>query len=253
MKPPDVQHLYFDGRHYDQRYQPFVQDIPFWIGMAQKYGGPILELASGTGRISIPLAKENFRVTGVDISDSMLAETRRKSSEEDVAIEWVRTDIRDFDLQKRFKLIIFPANTICHLLDLDDVEACLRCVKKHLETGGRFVIDVFTPSFDILLRDPTQRYPHSEYPDPNGGGKILVTETNEYDSASQINRIGLFYRLPGREEEFVEELLMRIYFPQELDELLKNSGFEIEAKYGEYDLKRFDSESAKQLIVCRRV
>lgn len=251
VKPADVEHLYFDGRHYDERYRAFMQDLPFWVEMAKEYGDPILELACGTGRVSIPLAKEGFRVTGIDISDSMLAEAKKKLSQASVSVELVKADVRDFDLGKRFSLIIFPANSICHLLTLKDLEACLRCVRRHLERSGRFIIDVFNPRLDILLRNPSQKYPHSEYPDPGGKGTIVVTETNMYNSASQINTIKLFYSLPGREEKVVEELHMRIYFPQELDELMKYNGFQIEEKFGDHGLVPFGPAAQKQLVVCQ--
>jgi ubiquinone/menaquinone biosynthesis C-methylase UbiE len=250
MKPPDVEHLYFDGRHYDQRYRDVTRDIPFWIEQARRYGDPVLELACGTGRVALPLAKEGFRVTGIDISDSMLAQARRKASQEGIAVEWVKADVRDVELGKRFSLVIFPANAICHLLELEDFEACLACVRRHLSTEGRLIIDVFNPRLDILLRDSAKRYPHGEYPDPDGKGTVVVTENNVYDRASQVNHIKLFYRLPGQEDELVEELKMRIYFPQELDALLKYNGFVIESKFGDYDEKPFASDSPHQLIVC---
>ena len=249
MKPPDIEHLYFDGRHYDQRYIP-SEDIPFWINQVKRYGVPVLELACGTGRVSIPLAKGGFKVTGIDISDSMLAEAKKKSLQENVAVEWIKVDIRDFDLGKKFPLIIFPANTICFLYELDELEACLSCVKRHLRPNGRFIIDVFNPRLDILLRDPEKRYPHSEYPDPDTQVTIKVMENNIYDSASQVNSIKLFYKLPRKAEEIVEELNMRIYFPQELDSLLKYNGFRIEAKFGNHDEKPFKSESIKQMVIC---
>lgn len=250
MKPPDIGHLYFDGRHYDQRFQDLTQDIPFWIRQAKKYGDTVLELACGTGRIAMPLAREGFLVTGIDISDSMLAEARRKSSREGTVVEWIQADIRNFELRKKFSLVIFPFTTICHLLDLEDLEACFSCTRRHLRPSGRFIIDVFNPRLDILLRNPEGRYSHSKYPDPDSRGTITVTENNVYDTSSQINRIKLFYKFPERTEEVVEELNMRIYFPQELDALLKYNGFRIEAKFGNYDERPFTSEAPKQLIVC---
>ena len=250
MKPPDIEHLYFDGKHYDQMYKGFVQDIPFWISQVKKVGGPVLELACGTGRVAIPLAKEGFQVTGIDISDSMLAEARRKSSEEGEFVEWVKADIRDFELGKKFLLIIFPFNALCHLLEVEDLETCLSCVRRHLIPSGRFIIDVFNPRLDILLRNPEERYPHSEYLDPDSRGMIKVTENNVYDSSSQVNFIKLYYKLHGLAEETIRELNMRIYFPQELDVLLRYNGFKIEAKLGDYDETPFTSESPKQLIIC---
>jgi hypothetical protein len=123
-------------------------------------------------------------------------------------------------------------------------------VNRHLSPGGRFIIDLFNPSLKILLRDPDQRYPHSEYPDPDTRAAIKVTENNVYDTASQVNHIRLYYQLPEQAKETVEELKMRIYFPRELDAVLGYNGFKIEAKLGDYDETPFTSESPKQLIIC---
>ena len=244
-------HLYFDGRHYDQRLIRYRQDLPFWFEMAEQCGDPILELGCGTGRVAIPLAKRGHIVTGVDLSHSMLAQALRKSKAEDASVAWVMSDMRDFALKRKFPLVIATINTLCHLLTLEELEACLASVKRHLTPGGRFVIDVFNPSLDILLRDPEERYAHSEYQDLRGQGTIMVTQTNMYDAATQINRITLFYRFPDRKDEITEELKMRIYFPKELDELLIYNGFTIEEKFGDYEKTPFRPGSPKQLLVCK--
>lgn len=238
--------LFFDGEHYDRRVK-FSEDIPFWLNQAKRYGAPILELGCGTGRVAIPLAKAGFSVTGIDLSDSMLSQAQKKAKSENVEVEWIIGDIRNFDLNKKFQLIIFPLNTICHLYTLEDLEGCLLCVKKHLKPNGRFITSTFNPRLDILMRDPSKHYPHAEYEGPDG--KVVVTETNWYDRAKQINNIKLFYRY--KDKEVIENLTMRIYFPQELDALLKYNGFEIEYKYGDYDESPFMSDSPWQLVVCK--
>lgn len=250
MEPPDINHLYYQGRHYDKRYQVITEDIPFWIRRAKEFGDPILELGSGTGRVSIPLAKHGFLVTGIDISDSMTTEARRKAVHEGVEIEFIKGDIRDFQLGRKFNLIIFPLNTICHFLVLEDLEACLSCVRGHLLPEGRFVIDAFVPSQERLARDPRERFLNAEYQHPDGEGTVIVRESNEYDPASQINRVRLYYEIPGMREEIVEELDMRMFFPKELDALLKYNGFKIDAKYGDYEDTGFSSNSPKQMVVC---
>jgi hypothetical protein len=136
-----------------------------------------------------------------------------------------------------------------HLHSVDDIESCFFYVKKHLKTKGRFIIDIFNPRLDILLRNPTKRCPHAAYPDPNGKGVIKVTENNTYDDAAQINKIKLYYKIGNREEK-VEELNMRIFYPQEIDALLKYNGFTIEKKFGNYDEITFRSGSPKQIIIC---
>jgi len=243
--------IYLDGRHYDQLFINGSEDLPFWISQVNQYGDPILELACGTGRITVALAQVGFNVTGIDNADGMLGEARRKSAEAGVEVEWVKVDIREFNLSKAFSLIILPANTLCHLLDLGDFEACLANVRNHLAPDGRFVIDVFVPKMELLINKPDERYPFSEYDDPDGRGRIVVTESYAYESDTQIKRIKTYHSIPGEDEEIEGELNMRMYFPQELDALLKYNGFVLECKYGSYNQTIFDNESEKQLVVCR--
>jgi len=251
MTQEKIADIYLDGRHYDQLFTNGSEDLPFWISQANQYGDPILELACGTGRIAVALAQVGFNVTGIDNAEGMLREARRKSAEAGVEVEWVKADMRDFDLGKAFSLIILPFNTLCHLLDLGDFEACLASVRNHLAPNGRFVIDVFVPKMELLINKPDERYPFSEYDDPDGRGRIAVTESYVYESDTQIKRIKTYHSIPGEDAEIEGELNMRMYFPQELDALLKYNGFVLECKYGSYDQTAFDIESEKQLIVCR--
>jgi len=251
MKSADSERLYHDGRHYDLQFKDHTCDIPFYLRQVRKYGEPVLELACGTGRMAIPLAEEGFQVVGLDVSTSMLSEARRKAVERKVQIEWVEADCRSFRLNRKFKLILFPFTTIALLHDLESVEACLACVSNHLRDGGAFILDYLNPRVDYFLRDPTKRYPVAEYPDPDGKGQVVVTENNIYDAAHQINHVKWYYKIDGQ-AEIVEDLDMRIFYPQELDALLHYNGFTIEAKFGSYDETPFESSSAKQLIVCHR-
>lgn len=250
MKPLDCADLYSDGRHYDLQTRDFVDDIPFYLGQIKKYGQPVLELACGTGRITIPLAEKGVRISGLDVSEPMLAQAKRKAAKKGIQVEWIKADCRSFQLNQKFHLIFIPVNSITHLHDLESLEALFSCVKEHLTDKGRFVIDVFNPRLDILMRDPTKRYPVAEYPDPDGQGTVIVTENNVYDAASQTNRIKWYYKAGEGKEERVIENNMRILFPQELDVLLHHNGFVIEAKFGNYDQTPFASGSPKQLIVC---
>ena len=90
-----------------------------------------------------------------------------------------------------------------------------------------------------------------EYEDPDGNGTVVLTENNVYDRASQLNHIKWYFSIGGRDVA-VEELNMRVFYPQELDALLKYNGLPVEAKYGDYDESPFGSDSAKQSVVCRK-
>jgi ubiquinone/menaquinone biosynthesis C-methylase UbiE len=252
MNPSDTEELLYDGRHYDLVNEDVVEDIPFFLRQAKKYGEPVLELACGTGRITIPLAEQGIHITGLDINDSMLAQARRKSTEKGLDIEWLKSDCRDFDLNRKFNLIFIPFNTIAHLLDSKSIESCFACARRHLADQGRFIVDIFNPRLEILIRDPSKRYPVYEYDDPDGRGNVVVTENNVYERDTQINRLRWYYRFADQTEEIVQKVDMRIYYPQELGMLLHYNGYSVEHKFGNYDEAPFNSSSPKQIAVCRK-
>src|SRR5258706_7499137 len=131
--------LYYNGRHYDAQHKNFAVDIPFYLEQAVNYGDPILELACGTGRVTIPIAKSGFDITGIDISSGMLNSAAVDAAEAGAKVNFIKGDIRSFELEKKFALIIFPYNAIAHLLDLKSVIACFLHVKKHLGKKGKFI------------------------------------------------------------------------------------------------------------------
>jgi len=249
MKPIDFNDLYWDGQHYDLQNRDYVNDIPFYLRKARQYSEPVLELACGTGRITIPIAEQGIDITGLDISEPMISYAKKKAKEKNVTVGWVKADCRNFKLDRKFNLIFFPFNSIAHLHDLESIKSCFYCVKMHLKDEGRFIIDIFNPRLDILIRDSSMRYPVAEYPDPNGKGTVVITENNLYDTSTQINRIKWYYKI-GSEPEVMKELNMRIFYPQEIDVLLHYNGFKIEDKFGDYDETPFTSTSPKQVIVC---
>lgn len=243
---------YLDGRHYDAKVESrrLFEDIPFYVNNAKDYGDPILELACGTGRVTIPIAQNKLSITGLDILSTMLKEAKRKSKEAGVKIEWIEADMSKFDLNKKFNLILIPGCAFNALLDLKSVEECLICVKKHLKPNGGFIFDAFNPNLDILVRDPSKIYPNAEYQDPDGRGLVTVKESTKYDKASQILLWRLSYSIADKIISKSSKMKLRIFFPQELDALLKYNGFNIKAKYGDSNYIPFDSNSGRQIFVC---
>lgn len=243
---------YLDARHYDLKTKALmrdrINDIPFYLNKAREYGDPILELACGTGRVTIPIAKEGFSIMGLDLLNSMLKEARKKSKEENFNIEWIEGDMTNFYLNRKFNLIIIPAVAFNWILDDDNIEKCLECIKKHLLPKGRVIITAFNPDLEILARDPTKIVPNAEYPDPDGKGIITIGESTIYDKTTQILIVKYHYIIEGK--ELINELKLRIFFPRELDMILKYNGFIIDDKYGEYDESPFTPDSRQQIITC---
>jgi SAM-dependent methyltransferase len=251
MKETKVPWIYSDGRHYDLMLDARGQtdyDVEFYLQQVRTNQGPVLELACGTGRITIPLAQETS-ITGLDYSKAMLDFAKLKAKKEGLDIEFIQGDMTNFELNKKFGLILITGNAFAHLETREMVEGCLSCVKRHLSEDGRLILNTFNPSLAILTRNPTEEFPHAEYPDPDGNGTVIITESNKYDSATQINKLQLHFKLGAKEETYPVNL--RMFFPQELDMLLHYNGFKVEKIFGAYDGRKFDSDSHGQIVVCR--
>ena len=244
--------IYGDARLYDALagVMGAGSDLGYWSEQCRRYGGPVLELACGSGRLTAPLAAQGVEIEGLDISDPMLAVAREKAAAQGQSILWHQADMTDFDLGHRYSIIFFPVNSIAHLLHWRDLEKCLACVRRHLADGGRFLIDYFNPALGVLLRDSGGEYPVGEFAHPEDGTQVVVTESNVYDTATQINHIHWRWQFESGRPDVMSYLPMRVYFPQELDALLANAGFTIAEKYGSYSLSPFTNLSQKQLIVA---
>lgn len=251
-KRPGEDSMYLDGRFYDlvtesQRYTD--QGVVFFLEQARKYGGPVLDLACGTGRIAIPLAAAGISVVGLDLSEPMLEHAQEKATSEGLQVEWMRGDMTNFDLQRKFNLIIMAGNAFAHLETLESLERCLLSVRRHLTREGRFIFDTFNPSLKILTRDSSPRFPVTEFSDPDSGEQVVVTETCAYDKSSQLYRFRRYHQIGQQETSW--DVTLRMYFPQELDALLKYNGFVIDVKYGNHQGGPFESSSRLQILVCR--
>ena len=249
--------LYRDGRHYDAMNRDIVADIPFYVEEAKRAGGPVLELACGTGRLAIPIAQSDIEIVGLDLTPSMLAHAREKAKRAGVAIELIEGDCRSFALGRNFSLIFMGFNSMQHLHDHASLAGLFACVRQHLADGGRFVFDVFNPKLSLLARQPSERKHERDYEDPDGNGTISFDHAVRYDDASQVAHIGCYFTrrgATGEERDFrVEELNMRCFYPQELDLLVRSQGFTLLAKFGNFERKVFTSGDPKQIVVCSKL
>ncbi len=248
MKPVDCADLYSDGRHYDRITSGFLDDLPFYRRRIEEFGQPVLELACGTGRLTIPLRQSGVDIDGIDVSTDMLHLARHKAREAGVRVALGVGDVRQFIRDRRYAVILYPFNAIAHIHTVDDFLACMGCVKRHLTPGGVLIVDMFVPDFRYLIRDPNGRFPVASYEHPDGLGTVQVTENNHYDPSTQINHIVWYTRIGNRAETSVRNN-MKLYYPQEFEALFRLAGFRIMHRYGNYDDSPFSSDSEKQLLI----
>ncbi|MCA0458819.1 MAG: class I SAM-dependent methyltransferase [Chloroflexi bacterium] len=241
--------IYVDGRIYDQVFHG-TADISYWRTQLEGIKGDALEVSCGTGRILLELGAGNRPVSGLDLSAGMLAYAAEKAQGRGVALDLHQGDMRDFDLGRTFAAITVPNNALGHLYTRHDVEAHLASVKRHLQPEGVYMLDMFVPNPAFLTQAATERSHMGQYTNPAEGAVIDIYQSGYYDPAAQIKHATWTYQRGDtmmREEPFA----LRMFYPQELDDLLFYNGFEIVAKYGDYDRTPFGSESKVQLIVAR--
>jgi SAM-dependent methyltransferase len=249
---PESTAFYDDAQRYDLVSGALSGKGPveFYRTQAIRSGGPVLELACGTGRLAIPIACDGIEVVGLDASPEMLSLAEQKSAGKDLPVAWTRGDMRAFDLGRRFPCIFVASNSFSHLYARTDIESCLGSVRRHLASPGRFVFDIFNPAPGLFLRQSEQRIPLIEYVDPRSGSRVEISKTVRYDSAAQISHETWFFRQAVTGEEQQNQLHLRMFFPQEIEALLHYNGFQIDQRYGDYQNALFAGSSNKQVIVC---
>ncbi|MCP9612366.1 class I SAM-dependent methyltransferase [Coprobacter tertius] len=211
----------------------------------------ILELCCGTGRLTIPIAEEGYNISGVDYTPSMLERAKAKAQEAALEIEFTEADIRNMNLQKKYDLVFIPFNSIHHLYQNEDLFKTFSVVKNHLKTGGLFLLDCFNPNIRYIVDHEKKQTEIARYTTQNGR-KIQIKQKMRYERKTQINRIEWHYYING-EFDSVQNLDMRLFFPQELNSYLEWNGFKIIHKFGSFKGDLFYDNSEKQIFVCQHV
>ena len=209
----------------------------------------ILELCCGTGRLTLPIAKDGYNISGVDYTSSMLDQAKIKAFEAGLEIRFIEADIRTLNLQDKYDLVFIPFNSIHHLYKNEDLFRAFNVVKNHLKEGGLFLLDCFNPNIQYIVEGEKEPKEIAAYT-TDDGREVLIKQTMRYESKTQINRIEWHYFING-EFNSIQNLDMRMFFPQELDSYLEWSGFDIIHKYGGFEEEVFNDDSEKQVFVCQ--
>jgi SAM-dependent methyltransferase len=241
---------YRDPELYDLENPDFEPEGPFYLAYARELGGSVLELGCGTGRITIPLAKAGVEITGLDVVSGMLAQARAKAG--GLPVEWIEADVRSFHLGRRFKLIFENGCVFMHMLTRSDQQAFLARVREHLAPGGRFIVSLLFPHPDLLVTDREEK-DWFTYTDLQGR-TVRVSGTDEYDELRQVKTETAIRRIiepDGAETVRVAPLSLRYTFPQEMEALLEQAGFEVLERFGGPDRSPVSKESQHLVYVCR--
>ena len=243
---------YRDAQAYDVEEGDYDADYPLTAQLAHELGGPLLDLACGTGTMAMRMAEQGFQVTGVDVIPEMIAWAAQKALKQNVSLDWVVADARAFHLQQQFRFIYMLGNAFQHFLTRADQEALLACVREHLHPQGRFLFCTRNPSPRNLFE---VRYPESQQYTAPDGRQYTVKEYAEYDSLAQIHYYTFrehWLTEAGFQEKKTYRTALRYVFPQEMSALLFYNGFEICSCYGNWQQEPLTATSRSMIYVCQK-
>jgi SAM-dependent methyltransferase len=229
-------------------YEPFVEDYDLWaahmtedvawyVELAREAAEPVVELAVGTGRVAIPVARETGkRVIGIDSSPAMLAEARRRAAEAGVELDLREGDMRDLSLEERVELVYCPFRSLLHLPTWRDKRTVFERVAASLSPRGRFAFNAFVFSPFVAARNHGAKTHHGE----------------AWELVHQIpadNRIDI---TRGRGDQTVGTLSIWWATRSEWEGLLEAAGLETEALYGGFRREPFGADSQEFVWVARK-
>jgi ubiquinone/menaquinone biosynthesis C-methylase UbiE len=246
---------YADPVLYDKENENYQDDVDFLRRWVDGISGPIIDLACGTGRATIPLAIEGHELIGVDVHRGMLEEAKRKSGQLPVTISWVEQDCTDLFLNVSSAMIFCVGNSFQHFLTNENQDSLLRSVNRHLVDGGLFIFDTRFPNSEELLQPSTKEY-WKTYEDKETNSQVAVYTISSYDSLNQIQHYTTIREFLNHEKEIVKEtrsnIKLRYVYPKEMERLLKTHGFEIINVFGGWDESPITNLNSQMIYVCRK-
>ena len=218
--------------HYEEWSAHMTADVAFYVELAREASGPLVELAVGTGRVAIPVARETGRrVVGIDSSPAMLEQARIRAAQAGVDLDLRAGDMRDLDLNEPAALVYCPARALLHLPTWADRRRTFERVAASLAPAGRFAWNAFAFDHHVAARLDGQ---HQDEP---------VRHTIRYSVGD--NRIDII-----RDDGATSRLWWAT--KNEWFGLLDVAGLELEALHGGFAGEPFTEDSPEYVFVARR-
>ena len=216
---------------YEEWSADMTADIAFYVDLARKTDGPLVELAVGNGRVAIPVAQATGqRVVGIDSSPAMLAQARARAAAAGVDLDLREGDVRDLALGELAGLIYCPFRSLLHLPTWADRRRTFERIAASLRPGGRFAWNAFAFDHQIAARLDGE---HQQQPVPH---------TNGY--AVGDNRIDITLDSGGTSSLWWAT-------KNEWLGLVDVAGLEVEALYGGFAAEPFGDNSREYVFIAR--
>lgn len=225
-------------------------DVPFFIKEA-KNCRRVLELTSGTGRLSIPLIQAGVSLTCLDSSSEMLAVLRRKLQTLGLKAAVYKKDMIDFSLPEPFDLILIPFNAFAEITDPHAQQKALANIHTHLGDYGRLIVTLHNPAIRLKEADG-KIHLRGKFPLPVNTDTLLLSSIETYDDRNQLVTGKQFYEFRNQYDQVISKFSLDIHFQlhtkEKFEALLFSQGFKLLALYGDYEHNDFSPKTSPFMI-----
>jgi SAM-dependent methyltransferase len=233
-------------------YVPVTFDIDFFVRETKKSSGEVLELMSGTGRVSIPLLEAGIKLTCVDLSAESNTILENKLRKMGLKADVYQMDICNLGLRKKFDMIIIPFHSFAHITSPGGQRKALARIRQHLLPGGTFICTLGNPKLRQKAVDGQLRL-FRKYPLPDSQGELLlwIVENKNVDDNQIVEAMQFYEEYDAKgilKSKRMLELHFRLSSRDEFEELAKAAGFKVKAFYGDYSYSEFDQKSSPFMI-----
>lgn len=246
------------ARYYDAENAAMVEDLPLHSELVDENGDPILDVGCGSGRVMLSLAREGYRVVGVDYAAAMLARGRQRlarlPAEVQKNVTFVHGDALTADIPGGpFKLISVPYNGFMHFqTQADQIAALVRC-RALLADDGLLLLDLPNAGEAFGTQDDGALVLERTFTEPESGHLVMQHSVSALDRVTQQMHVTWIYdeiHADGTLHRTLAPLVLRYVFPGEMDLLLAVTGFTAAAIYGDYDQSPFEDGSPRMIVLA---
>ena len=209
--------------------------------------GVMLDLACGTGSLTLELASRGADIFGIDYSSDMLTAAQQKASEAGYDIMFIKQKMQSFFLIDKIDTCICSLDSINHLTSEKDVSACFSRVSEYLQTGGLFVFDCNTVfKHREILGNNCYIYERDN---------VFCAWQNNYTEQDNKVLITLDFFVPDGKmyKRYSEQFYERAYTEEQLEGMLDNAGMMVEAIYHEDTFRKPEADTQREIFVVRKI
>jgi SAM-dependent methyltransferase len=251
------------AKYYDDAYakKQDLTDLPFYVELAKTNGGPVFEIACGTGRILLPIARVGIEIHGLDYSAAMLRILKEHLQTEATKVQKrvsvFEGDMRSYRGDRKYSLVVIPFRPMQHMHTVQDQLDALKTAAFHLDENGMVAFDVFYPKFDLLFSGIGSEVLELEWRSKSNPDQ-MVRRYFRKDGIDKINQtfVATFiyrtYRQDVLINEETEPFKMSYYTYPHLKALFLMAGLEAIEEYGSFARTPLDNAAKEMIFLLKR-